>query len=395
MMAIGALLFPVYGQEAQESPSKKITDYRLGSWRDNWFISAGGGVNFVFADDNRNGDIFKQMTPAANFAIGKWITPVWGARLQYNGVTLRGYHNAPSIFNDGYDDSQAMYKNKMNYVNLHGDILLSFTNWTMGYKPNRGYELIGFGGVGWTRASKGEELTDQVGFTVGLINRFRLSDHWDFNIEATSVLLNDKFNDVDYGFPIDLPLSLSVGFTYKFGAPKHQGFKSAGMTDEEKARMTALQKELDESKANNDTLQKQNDELKKQNEELNNKPAAEVQPTTETAPQKAAVASETVVFFDRNKAILGKEDKQTLTYAAEQIKSNPDVKFVITGYADSSTGTAEYNQQLSEKRAQAVYDQLVKNGVNKDQLTMEGKGGIETFKDDQSLNRVAIVKVQE
>ena len=38
---------------------------------------------------------------------------------------------------------------------------------------------------------------------------------------------------------------------------------------------------------------------------------------------------------------------------AEYAKSN-NAKIVVTGYADSKTGTAEYNKKLSEKRAEAV-----------------------------------------
>ena len=51
--------------------------------------------------------------------------------------------------------------------------------------------------------------------------------------------------------------------------------------------------------------------------------------------------------------------------AAKILKANPDKKYKIAGYADKATGSAKWNQKLSEARAQAVYDALIKEGVSK------------------------------
>src|SRR5574344_2130984 len=58
---------------------------------------------------------------------------------------------------------------------------------------------------------------------------------------------------------------------------------------------------------------------------------------------------------------------------AEYAKANGK-KIVVTGYADSKTGSSSYNQQLSEKRANAVANELVKMGVNRDDIIVEAKG---------------------
>ena len=44
---------------------------------------------------------------------------------------------------------------------------------------------------------------------------------------------------------------------------------------------------------------------------------------------------------------------------ADHVKDNAIKKLVVTGYADAKTGTPEYNQKLSEKRAESVKRALI------------------------------------
>jgi outer membrane protein OmpA-like peptidoglycan-associated protein len=46
---------------------------------------------------------------------------------------------------------------------------------------------------------------------------------------------------------------------------------------------------------------------------------------------------------------------------------------VVTGFTDTS-GNAKYNLRLSERRAEAVKEELVKNGVSPDIITVQGRG---------------------
>ena len=77
---------------------------------------------------------------------------------------------------------------------------------------------------------------------------------------------------------------------------------------------------------------------------------------------------------------------------AEYAKAN-NCKLVVSGYADSKTGSAEYNQKLSQKRADAVVNELVKMGVSRDNIVTEAKGGVDNLS-PFSYNRRATVKVQ-
>ena len=79
------------------------------------------------------------------------------------------------------------------------------------------------------------------------------------------------------------------------------------------------------------------------------------------------------IFFDSGKSTLKSGAKKTLDRIAQQLTGDSAIRVVVEGHTDS-TGTAEKNMALSEKRAQAVRDYLVSKGVPDAQITAAGKG---------------------
>jgi OOP family OmpA-OmpF porin len=79
------------------------------------------------------------------------------------------------------------------------------------------------------------------------------------------------------------------------------------------------------------------------------------------------------VFFDFDKATLKTGAVQNLDVLVRYLKENPKRNIVIDGFTDS-VGSAAYNQQLSQKRAQSVIDYLVSQGISAKRLTARGYG---------------------
>ena len=102
----------------------------------------------------------------------------------------------------------------------------------------------------------------------------------------------------------------------------------------------------------------------------------------------------TPVFFQIGKSNIDSKDKARIKLLAEAINAAQEqCTYEVAGYADKKTGSAKYNQQLSEKRAQAVYDLLVEYGVAADKLEVKGYGGVEPmFDNNDTLSRCVIVK---
>ncbi|HYD34129.1 MAG TPA: OmpA family protein, partial [Methylophilaceae bacterium] len=109
---------------------------------------------------------------------------------------------------------------------------------------------------------------------------------------------------------------------------------------------------------------------------------AEPEPAPEPAPvqgpEKPAfekVTLDATVLFGFDKAVIRDEGKRLLdTEVVEKMKAHPEVELVlITGHTDR-IGTEQYNQRLSERRAQAVKNYLVQQGIQESRLQTEAKG---------------------
>ena len=79
------------------------------------------------------------------------------------------------------------------------------------------------------------------------------------------------------------------------------------------------------------------------------------------------------IHFDFNKANIKKEYIPLLKEVAKVLKENPNINLRIEGYTDD-IGTKAYNQKLALKRAMAVKDFLVKEGINPERIQVVGFG---------------------
>jgi len=79
------------------------------------------------------------------------------------------------------------------------------------------------------------------------------------------------------------------------------------------------------------------------------------------------------MHFDFNKADIKKEYIPLLKEVAKVLKENPNINLRIEGYTDD-TGTKAYNQKLALKRAMAVKDFLVKEGIKPERIQVVGFG---------------------
>ena len=179
-------------------------------------------------------------------------------------------------------------------------------------------------------------------FGAGL--EYAMTDTVGFRLEAERYRINDAVgNDGD----IDL---FSVGFTYRFGVSE----EVAPVVEQKKVIVLAPKEE--------EVVVIVTEPLAKEK-------------IKESVTQKKTVA---IIFeeihFEFDKSTLNNKAKDALKRNITQLEKNPEIKILVAGHI-SLSGTEKYNQGLSERRAQAVKDYLVKEKIfPADKIAVVGYG---------------------
>ena len=79
------------------------------------------------------------------------------------------------------------------------------------------------------------------------------------------------------------------------------------------------------------------------------------------------------IFYDFDKATLRPESKEALDEIVAMMNENPYITIEMASHTDRK-GTDEYNQALSDRRAQSVVDYLIKAGIQEERLSPKGYG---------------------
>jgi OOP family OmpA-OmpF porin len=85
------------------------------------------------------------------------------------------------------------------------------------------------------------------------------------------------------------------------------------------------------------------------------------------------VAKEFIVYFPFDQYVLTPEAQAVINEAASYAAQGNAARVVVTGHADRS-GSDQYNQRLSERRAKSAADGLVAAGVSSGTLSVDWKG---------------------
>jgi OmpA family len=102
-------------------------------------------------------------------------------------------------------------------------------------------------------------------------------------------------------------------------------------------------------------------------------PAAMAQSTDGADAPIMEAPGKYLVFFPWDKAALTTDDQRIVAQAAEEFRRTGSARIDVTGFTDTS-GSAEYNLRLSERRAQMVADELARQGVAPNEMVVIGRG---------------------
>jgi outer membrane protein OmpA-like peptidoglycan-associated protein len=130
--------------------------------------------------------------------------------------------------------------------------------------------------------------------------------------------------------------------------------------------------------------EQQRQEAVRQKEEMRARLLAQLNQVLQTRDTaRGLVVSMPDVLFDFNKYTLKPEARERLARISGIVLAYPDLKLQVEGYTDS-IGSAEYNQTLSDKRAEAVRDYIVTSGVSMNNVVARGMGKADPVADNST-----------
>lgn len=349
---------------------------------DNFYIGINGGAQVKTTGESW----MNNLNSNAGLRIGRWFTPVFGLAAEGN-----------VYFNDhcgehGFPQSKtvARYMN----VGLIGTVNLS--NWFAGYKGEpRLFEVVPVFGFGWghtfgTAAGDNEKELNALTSKAGIDFTFNLgkAKAWQVYVEPS---MNWALNGYGYeGVAYDINKSafqLNAGIVYKFkNSNGSHNFTIAQLRDQNEidglnSQINSLRGDLNNKDAQLSAKDKQIKDLQNALDECNKKPKY-VKPATATNLQPT-------VLFRQGKAVVDKSQMPNIELIAQYMKNHADAKVEIKGYA-SPEGNKDFNQALSQKRADAVKNVLVKKyKIAADRLTTKGMGATDKLFKQVEFNRVS------
>ena len=377
---------------AQDATPTQQYSVATNSFWSNWFIEAGADWNAWYSGEEHGQNFatspFKKFrsNAGASVAVGKWFTPGLGLRTKVQG-----------IWGKRVWDPETETKGSFNrYWVVNEQVMFNLSNMLLGYNESRVWDFIPYASVGVNRNMSANCYAPVAG--IGILNEFKINNKWAVNLDVNYMLGTSDYDGFEGSLPgakpydarsfkglvanHDRTLNVEVGLTYNLGkatfnkTPDVEAIKALSQ-----GQIDALNAQLADAQSENNRLK---DMLAEQKQQQSVAPVSAV---------TKVVSAPVSVFFNIGKAkVASKKDLQNVKAVAEAAKAN-NAKIVVTGYADSKTGSAAFNKNLSEKRAQTVADALVNMGVSRDNIEVVSAGGVNTLS-PVSYNRRATVEIK-
>ena len=385
------------GKVVTTTVMEKNSVFTNGFWH-NWQLSAGIGTQMFYGDNDWK--VAKKVPemwvlPTVDLYLTKWISPSFGVGLGANWAPFKGlYQTKPGHSNQPreahanfrpdkvtyYNDADPKYTSeglalqKGSYVDIFALAHANLMNLFGGYKPDRFFQIDYYAGGGLIYGFSESGNAPSASFNTGFINTFRLSDQLALMLNIRGALVGDDFDGEAYldeptkklwiaNHKLDGIFGATLGLTYNIGK-EYSKWRLAERTSVYQYDKETIEKIVKE---------------------------------TEYIEKPMPVAEVPEVWFHINFIVdrwdISKKELININAVADLIKSTPNTKYLVCGYADKQTATPAHNLMLSENRAKAVYNTLVNEfGVNPDQLVMDYKGGVDyMFYNMKELSRCTMI----
>lgn len=425
------------------------------NWGRNWFIEIKGGASAFLGSPIGCGDVFDRITPALQVGVGKWFTPAIGGRVGFQGLTFKNaefksmkyqFYHADLMYNLTSGLRQNEYGLSLwDIVPYVGVGMIHNADWSdpcscgsgsdgsrpfaftygleIGYRIGNRVKLIAgvsglttaqnFDNIGSSIKFKDNMLTVSAGLsiTLGKAGWKRVVDATPY-IEQNAYLKDYISYMKDENIRLQKKMSGEKEVQTVYPKNNYSGLNSL------RARLSEKKSDDSERKSGNDSIARKladdaeiglvdthlqtgkchSDSLLSADQNVSDGLIYEnnnsLDSLTISGHSKITVGVPVYFFFQLNSDRLVDESQIVNLDDIAKISKVHNLKVVISGAADSATGTQSINQELAQRRARYIAQMLVDKGVSESLIHLHSFGGIDKYKANDS-NRFTVVMLTE
>lgn len=376
-----SLMFLTMGGKLSAQENNSITE---ADFTDNTTLEGGIGTQILFSRDAGVLDLGQRLTPVFSLAAGKWLSPLWGLQLRFNGVSMNGFTipSAGSPYDPVIDyvtvRPDGSYRHYLRYFSTSLGVKVSLLNLVDGYKENRAWDIIPSIDAGYVRmfSYKGSPAGNYISHGFSVAGKYRINQKMDVQLEARTMLFPDKFDGIVSGKGFENNLGVTLGVSYRLGKDRFHSNKKNNVAGNVVNETTELSQVVAdtvyiEHKVPADTI-------------FVEVPANQAQ----YACEPFIVAS---FLFAADENFPKPNQDLQYQFIADYLKRNPDRKIRLDAYTDKETGTESYNAMLAAARAKNVKNFLVSQYNIDESKLIENAIGIKSRPFDKRVfNRVVL-----
>lgn len=385
-----AALMCVLSVSAQQSKTDESVEFRP-----HWDLQLQGGVGYTIGESSSIGDL---TSPALYLSTNYRFHPAMGVRFGLGGWQGRGV----AVLTD----SNYAFK----FMQLNADYKLDLCTLFGGYNHRRvvGVYLMAGAGLNYGFNNKEaasiaanspsymemEYLWDSKLFVAGRFGvgiDFRVGERVLLNLEANANVMSDKFNS-KRADNADWQMNLLAGVSYSFG--KKYRTSQKWVEEQEAIKAAELLRQQQEEEAKRKAAEEEAKRIAEEQERQ--RLEAERLAKEEEARKAAEIRQANIkeysedIFFTIGSATIRKAEAEKVKQLAQWLSEHADYDVYVIGYADRETGTEKGNLRLSQRRAVAVKDMLIKLGVEESRIDFGFVGDTEQPFKSAEKNRVVI-----
>jgi OOP family OmpA-OmpF porin len=293
--------------------------------------------------------------------------PVFGGRLGYNFTSHFGMEGVGEFIASHVNDTTKAAQKEGQFGRPFERVDLTFYHLDLVYHfiPEGKFNPFVVAGLGGTHYSEKISNRDMAAFNVGLGAKLWLTDNIALRFDVQDYIVTEIMQETYHN------VGVMIGITFAFGGAKKPAVTAP----------VAMYQEKPEP-ASEATPEPRPLPPEPRVEEkviiLVSEPVVEEKVVAAVAitkvEEKIVILAFEDVHFDFDRSTLKPEAQTILKRNIQMLKDNPKARVRIAGYT-SAAGTAEYNQKLSERRATAVQEYLVNEGIiTRDRLSTIGYG---------------------